>query len=177
LRLLGRQWRAGDDALSEAAAAAGSDVCFFLHGGTARARGRGEIVSPLEDVPEAAVVLFVPDLTVSNKTATMYAARSRLPYDSGEATRRFVAQPPGRLDCSQLFNGFEDVAFAERPDLSRLASLAAEAVRGPVRLAGAGPALFWLGDEQSADEVMRRAARLPCRLIRTRTARSLWTRS
>ena len=46
--------------LLELATRLGSDVAFFLHGGTALVEGRGEKVAPLPSLPQRWVVLVVP---------------------------------------------------------------------------------------------------------------------
>ncbi len=51
--------------LSRVGGELGSDVPFFLHGGTARGLGRGERITPLEDLPPEAVVLVMPPFPVS----------------------------------------------------------------------------------------------------------------
>jgi len=60
----------GRERLHDLAARLGSDVPFFLHGGTARCRGRGERVDPLPDPPATFFVVLVPDVQVA--TAHVY---------------------------------------------------------------------------------------------------------
>lgn len=55
------------EALHALASRLGSDIAFFLHGGTALCRGRGEKVSPLENVPPLTYVVVCPALSVSTK--------------------------------------------------------------------------------------------------------------
>ena len=57
----------GIDQLVEIAAGIGSDVPFFLLGPTARCRGRGERVEPIETSFRAALVLVVPDVTLATR--------------------------------------------------------------------------------------------------------------
>ena len=83
LLLLSRFWNLGPDALRalpELAAGLGSDVSFFLTGGQADVTGRGEIVTPVEDVPETALLLLVPPFPVSTAAVyRAYAGRGVLP--------------------------------------------------------------------------------------------------
>lgn len=51
--------------LAEIGANLGSDVPFFLVGGTAKAEGRGEILTPLDDAPAKELLLVKPDFGVS----------------------------------------------------------------------------------------------------------------
>jgi len=52
--------------VSELGAQLGSDVVFFLHGGTAFASGRGEIIYPLADISPTWVVLVNPGIHISS---------------------------------------------------------------------------------------------------------------
>ncbi len=65
----------------------GSDVPFFLDGGTALARGRGTDLVPLPP-PNGWFVLVVPELTLAHKTRQLYAALSPADYSDGMATLR-----------------------------------------------------------------------------------------
>ena len=56
-----------EEALKELGVKIGADVPYCIMGGTALAEGIGEKLTPLPDVPEAAVLLAKPDLFVSTK--------------------------------------------------------------------------------------------------------------
>jgi 4-diphosphocytidyl-2-C-methyl-D-erythritol kinase len=58
-----------DDTLATVAASIGSDVPFFLHGGTMLARGRGEILTPLEALRNGVFVIVKPPVTISTAWA------------------------------------------------------------------------------------------------------------
>ena len=55
--------------LTDLAATLGSDVPFFLSGGTALGLGRGDEVYPLADLPRHWIVLLVPGFGVSSADA------------------------------------------------------------------------------------------------------------
>ena len=73
-----------------------------------------------------------------------------------------------------MFNAFERVAFDVFPGLAGLWEAAERAAGEPIRLAGAGPTLFWIGEEARTGEVAARLAHLDCTVIPTSTARSQW---
>ena len=58
--------------LAGIAAGLGSDVSFFLWGGTALAQGRGEQITSLSPLPPLAVTLGLPDLAIPNQTTALY---------------------------------------------------------------------------------------------------------
>lgn len=140
--------------LVELAAGLGSDVFYFLHGGTALVEGRGEIVKPLTPLPQMWAVIVVPGvLAGEGKTAGMYAALEPSHYTDGHITGRFVdmlAAGSG-FDFSLLFNTFENIAFKNNASLNykeHLLKLGAP----HAHLCGSGPALFTLFDKRSAAE-------------------------
>ena len=76
--------------LALVAAGLGSDVPFFLWGGTALAQGRGEQITPLPPLPPVPVTLVCPRTTLPNKTASMYACLTPAHFSDGGVTRRIV---------------------------------------------------------------------------------------
>ena len=177
LRLLQQWWPAAtDEALQRAAAEVGSDESFFLTGGTARARGRGEVVTALPPLPSHAVVLFIPPETIESKTPRLFAALAGQPFDSGSVAAAFVKDPPSRFAGADVYNAFERVAFDVFPGLASLHERIEARSGEPIHLAGAGPTLFWIGPRARAAAVAASAAGLDCTTIPTATAGSLWRR-
>lgn len=175
LRLLQRPWGAAEGQLLEVANSIGSDEAFFLVGGTARAGGRGERVEPLPPLGRHGVVLFIPAATIERKTARMFAALDRLPMDPGGISAAFARRDTGLFQSADVYNSFERVAFDIFDGLHNLWAAIEERTGEPIRLAGAGPTLFWIGDEgYTADtaDIAAAAASLPCTVIRTATAGS-----
>ena len=149
LRSLARLWglSTSDDELAAVAAGIGSDVSFFLWGGTALAEGRGEIVSPLPPIPPFNLTLVFPDMDISDKTRRMYSRVTPAHYSDGGVTRmlvqllmggRFV--PDSIRGC--LYNAFESIAEWEFPQLAEMRRRALEVGGTTLRLCGAGPAMF-----------------------------------
>lgn len=69
--------RVPDEQIHALAAQLGSDVPFFLVGGTALGLGRGEEVYPLEPLPDYPVVLIMPPFGVSTKDAYAWLDQRR----------------------------------------------------------------------------------------------------
>ncbi len=127
------------------AAKLGSDIVFFLSGGTALVQGRGEIVSPLPALPEMWVVLLMPDTKRTiGKTGKMYASLESAFFTTGEKTDNLVRKLAGggNIGNESLFNVFENVAYSiyQGLDICRNDFLNAGATS--VHLAGSGPTLF-----------------------------------
>jgi len=99
LRGLNKLWGLGLSLprLLELASQLGSDVAFFLYGGTAVVRGRGELVTPLPPLPHMWVVLMLPPVPrMPGKTERLYASLKPSHYTRGEVTDRLVALLTGR---------------------------------------------------------------------------------
>jgi len=145
--------------LAELAAHLGSDVTFFLHGGTAEVKGRGEIVTPLPSLTEMWVVLIIPHVPPDpGKTKRMYSLLDREHYSNGLITQKLVEtlHKGEEISPSLLFNTFENIAFKDKVlkiQIERLTRMGAM----HVHLAGSGPALFsiMLSKERAA-EIYRR---------------------
>jgi 4-diphosphocytidyl-2-C-methyl-D-erythritol kinase len=76
LKGLNELWKLGlsKNVLNVLAAKIGSDVPFFIHGGTCRAQGRGEIITPIEKCPSLHLAFIVPPIKVpSDKTRWIYS--------------------------------------------------------------------------------------------------------
>ena len=157
LRGLDRLWELGlpGERLTELAAGLGSDVPFFLHGGTALIEGRGELVTPLPPMPHLWIVLVIPDVPrLPGKTKRLYDDLNANHYTSGRITDNLVEQlkANGEFVPYLLFNAFENVALAHFPDLVSCRELMLKAGATEVRLVGSGPALFTLFEDRTVAE-------------------------
>ena len=178
LRLLARRWPGvTEQALATAAAAVGSDEPFFLAGGTALVEGRGERVTPLPEIPGHGVVLFIPPDTLPNKTATLFRALDRDgQVDAPTVSTALAKRLPAQVTGADLYNSFERVAFDYFPGLAGLWEQIEARTGAAIRLAGAGPTLFWIGPLDQAERVRMAAEGLDCTIIPTATAGSPWRR-
>jgi len=144
--------------LSELAAGLGSDVPFFLVGGTAAARGRGEVLTPLPDGPALWFVIVKPEIDVS--TAWAYGALGAIPDRvSARATRRMEeALRAGDVEriVARMTNDFEQVVFQEHLAIALLHDEFLMARARNARLCGSGAAVFGVTcDRAGAEEVAR----------------------
>ncbi len=177
LRGLNELWGLGHDnaRLAEEGARLGSDVAFFVHGGTALAEGRGERVTPLPDVAPTWLVLVAPPLNLPEKTKHMYDVLTRTHFTDGSRTETLAnrIREGGAIADDSVYNAFERAAYRafEGLDVYRKALLAAGARR--VHLAGSGPALFALGADEDGARAVYGRVRLPggkAFVVRTLTA-------
>jgi 4-diphosphocytidyl-2-C-methyl-D-erythritol kinase len=139
-----------DDELSKLGAELGSDVPFFVRGGTALASGRGEHLEQLRDVGLQHLVVAWPTVPPTReKTASMYAALER--FDAGGRTAALGAKiEQGRLPRDDdLYNAFEEALAGCNPPARQAFDDAALLGMGQPHLCGAGPGFFFLRGERS----------------------------
>lgn len=137
----------------------GSDTAFFIHGGTALAEGRGEVLTELPSLPASWAVLFKPPVDIPrSKTGSLYSALDTSHFSDGGHVKEVVEVIKGRGNVSPaiFFNTFEQVAAGVFTGLEeyrqRFIDLGAE----HVHLSGSGPTLFTLtSDEGSAEKLYR----------------------
>jgi 4-diphosphocytidyl-2-C-methyl-D-erythritol kinase len=146
--------------LLEMAAGLGSDVSFFLYGGTAVAEGRGELVTPLVPLPHTWFVFLMPPVSRRpGKTGQLYSNLRDKYYTAGEKTESLIAMMIGEEEmflclnevgmtdvdyADFLFNTFENVAFDFFGGLWECRERFLAAGARKVHLAGSGPTLFTL---------------------------------
>ncbi len=145
----------GKDTLSGLAASLGSDVPFFIFGGTALVEGRGEVVTALPPLPKLAVLLVLPD-GIALSAAEVYGVFDPLRRRSSEAVPGLVnflrsqAVEPSTLENRLpgfLVNDLEEAVFLLSPETRALK----EKLQGmglQVLVSGSGPALFVLSAEK-----------------------------
>jgi 4-diphosphocytidyl-2-C-methyl-D-erythritol kinase len=132
------------DRLCALAQELGSDVPFFLLGGTAAAIGRGTELFPLPDVPPARGLVVAPAIHVN--TAEAYRHLSpRLTSESQENKIFSFQSHTWELGGGgPAANDFEPVVFEQHSCLATLKARLAQAGASPALMSGSGSALFGL---------------------------------
>jgi 4-diphosphocytidyl-2-C-methyl-D-erythritol kinase len=167
----------------------GSDVPFFLLGGTAVASGRGTELYPLSSAPSYHAVVVSTGIHVSTPKA--YAALRRSvtnPLTSNldsHILREFqrIAWGVGGpcLPELPLTNDFEEPVFEWHPELSAAARKLRRLGAKPVLMTGSGSAVF--GVVTTASQARQTVAAFPAgtaravRFVSRRAYRSIWQRA
>ncbi len=143
---LNRLWGLGmsPQELIPVAASLGSDVPFFLSGGTAMVQGRGERVRPLPPADIPWFVILAPAIQVSDKTGSVFSRLTEAQFTPGQLTRKLEARIRGGGDVPPqfLFNVFDDVAPEVFPNLRRYWDAFRLMGAREVHVAGSGPSLY-----------------------------------
>lgn len=145
LRGLNRLWLLGLDeqALINVAPGVGSDVTFFLTGGTALVRGRGEKAEALPDGEPLSFTLFICDLELEDKTRRMYSMLSPADFTDGRRTK-VTAETLRRglpLNETDLVNAFDRHIGELVPTLAAAMGACRDAGLAVVAT-GSGPGFF-----------------------------------
>ena len=136
------------DRLLPLAARLGSDVAFFLYGGSAIISGRGEKIKTVPLGWTGWIVLLLPGVPVS--TAEVYARWQAAGDHSPESTQPSTAQGFTAVRWMQQgYNMLEAPAFQVRPALREWLDRAATLAERPVRMSGSGSTLFTAFDQES----------------------------
>lgn len=132
--------------LHQIAGVLGSDVPFFLRGGTALGTVRGNKINALPDWPDAKLLLVVPEVNCS--TAVIYEeyARRNLLTPGGKSIKiRDVQRPESQRDYVSLVeNDLERVVFALYPELDSIKKRLLKVGAIAAALTGSGSAIFGL---------------------------------
>ncbi len=168
----------------------GSDVPFFLLGGTAVAMGRGTELYPLPDLASRAAILVCPGVHVSTPQA--YA----------DLQRGALTAPPSfrNIDSFQLFtwrvgdhgtgqpwdaaNDFETVVFSRHPQLKSIKGKLLKLGARPALMSGSGSSIFGIFDSRRQRDLALQSLRKgptagelhSVSLVSRRRYRSLWQR-
>ncbi len=126
------------------AASLGSDVSFFLYGGTGRVFGRGERVQPLPPTNLQWAVILSPKIHMPDKTALMFSKIGPMDYTNGGLTRKLAARLSSKGDTPPqfLFNAFDEVAREAIPELGMYWDTFHTLGAREIHLCGAGPSLY-----------------------------------
>jgi 4-diphosphocytidyl-2-C-methyl-D-erythritol kinase len=159
LLALNRLWRLKLETLNliELATRLGSDVPFFVYGGTALIEGKGERVMPLAaSMPSWFVLLLPPLPRILNKTKQLYSRLDARHFTAGQFVyRAFKMWSQDRhLSPHLLLNVFDKVALAAFPGLEDYWKRFEEVGAEYIHLAGSGSALFAPVDSEAQAEKM-----------------------
>lgn len=137
----------------------GSDVPFFLYGGTAFGGGRGTEIFPIEQTEEKFILIVTPNVNVSTADAfkklnatylTNSESKSILQIRRNEA---FEFHPRH----SSLKNDFEPSVFEFAPEIERVKEALLNLGATKAMLSGSGASVFGLFDTEETRQTTQKA--------------------
>ena len=131
--------------LATLAADIGSDVPFFIYGGTAFGAGRGELITPITHATDFFGVLVCPDFSISTKWAyqqlNFSLTKTRKKSNFHSIFQNFLNTGTWK---KELVNDLESVVFEKYPILENIISSLYEFGAFFSQMSGSGSSIFGL---------------------------------
>lgn len=147
--------------LLELAAELGSDVPFFLLGGTALGLGRGEVLEPMPEVIEPYMLVATPPVEVSTREAFEAIGAKNLTESELQSTLVICRRDAQNLKISQsgLCNDFESSVFGKFPEVEELKWGFQESGVRAAQMSGSGASVFAVFDKEETRQATLEAFR------------------
>jgi 4-diphosphocytidyl-2-C-methyl-D-erythritol kinase len=149
----------------------GSDVPFFLSGGTALGTGRGEKIHPLPDSPPQHLIVIFPGVHVSTAEAYRSLNLGLTSSEEDHRIHRFIGQvQTGGSFLTGIFNDFEASVLAAYPPITEAKRFLERRGATVTLLSGSGSSVFgFFPDEESAFAASREVPREAWRVFPAKT--------
>ena len=146
LLALARLWRVPirPNQMTDVAATLGSDVPFFLAGGTALGLGKGDEVYPLADLPTHWVVLLIPGFGVSSRDAYAWYDSEREMSRGGQPQEPQHVPGPWPSRAAQMINDLEAAIARHHPEIDQMKIALRRAGALAAAMTGSGSTVFGL---------------------------------
>ena len=158
---LAKLWQieAAEDDLRQIACTLGSDVPFFLSGGTAIGHGRGEMIESIGDVNEPNILIVTPEIRVGTKEAYEGLKLVALTNEASDRILRDCRKDAESLDPrhSVLKNDFEESVFDAYPEIRRVKETLLELGAVNAAMSGSGASVFAIFDKEETRQTAFKA--------------------
>lgn len=151
LRGLNKLWnlQLSIDELAQLGAEIGSDVSFCVYGGTALAKGKGEVITPLPAPPKCWVVLAKPSIGVSTGEIYKKLELENLEHPDTQAMLEAINTSNYEKMCRNLSNVLESVTLNLHPEVKQIKRDMKRFGADAVLMSGSGPTVFALVQHDS----------------------------
>ena len=149
----------GADELIEIAETLGSDVPFFLHGGTALGTGRGERIEPMDDFPTKFLAIVTPDIDIPTRPVFEALNSPNLTIPAPESILNVCRFDVNSVDFLQsaMKNDIESVVFAVFPEVERVKQTLLELGAVHAGMSGSGASVFAIFDKEETRQTALKA--------------------
>lgn len=154
---LNRLWglQLNQAALHKIAVTLGSDVPFFLYGGTALAEGRGESITPIPSIRSRQLLLVCPKNTIPSKTKTLFLSLQQRHFSSGHRIAKLATKlASGEQDIGSLYNTFNNLALEIFPGQQEVINAFKKSGAENISLSGTGPSIFTITNNNTSTAIM-----------------------
>ncbi|MGI8409559.1 MAG: 4-(cytidine 5'-diphospho)-2-C-methyl-D-erythritol kinase [Pyrinomonadaceae bacterium] len=149
----------GIDELLEIGRMLGSDVPFFLYGGTSVGTGRGTEVKPLADIVEKQMLIVIPDVSVSTRDAFEMLNAPNLTTDAAKSILNNCRFDTESIDLrhSAIRNDFETTVFAAYPEIKTVKQTLLVLGAVNASMSGSGASVFGIFDTEETRQTAMKA--------------------
>lgn len=149
---LSRLWdiRPAPEDLLKMATALGSDVPFFLMGGTALGTGRGEKLEALDEIEEPLMAVVTPRFGISTAEAFSGLNAENLTTSALESNLVICRRDAENLGIRQedLVNDFETSVLVKEPEIAEIKRVLKENGARVAQMSGSGASVFAVFDKE-----------------------------
>lgn len=140
----------------------GSDVPFFLYGGTALGVGRGTEILPLEQIEEKYNLIVTPDENISTAEAFARLDATNLTNFESKRILQTCLKEAHSFDLrkNELKNDFETSVFYFAPEIKRVKETLLELGATRALLSGSGASVFGLFDTEETRQTAQNALKV-----------------
>lgn len=157
---LARLWELDEEInLHSIAAELGSDVAFFLYGGTAVGTGRGEEIEQIDDKDEPCMLIVTPRIRVSTRDAFRELDAPTLTNEARNHILSVCREEAGSLDprLSVLTNDFERTVFSAHPEIENVKNTLLGLGAANAALSGSGASVFAVFEKEETRQAAIKA--------------------
>jgi 4-diphosphocytidyl-2-C-methyl-D-erythritol kinase len=151
LRGLNKLWNLGltIDELAVLGSEIGSDVSFCVYGGTALAKGRGEIIEELPAPPTSWVILAKPFIGVSTAEVYRRLELERIEHPNTNEMIKAIKNNDYQSVCKNVGNVLEEVTLNLHPEVAQIKDQMKRFGADAVLMSGSGPTVFGIVQHDS----------------------------
>jgi len=148
-------------ALAEMGALIGSDVPYFVYGGTALGINKGELISQLPSIDRQWLIVVNSATSIAAKTQHLYSKIGPRSYTTGQSVLSLAKTISLHKSLREdyMVNAFESVVDQVFPEIAWHRQLMLEHGLNNVHLSGAGPAMFAFVDNPEIGLLAEKALR------------------
>ena len=151
LRGLNKLWGLGLtlDELASLGSEIGSDVSFCVYGGTALAKGRGEMITDLPAPPTCWVILAKPFIGVSTAEVYRRLDLKGMRHPNINEMVKAIENNDYQSVCENVGNVLEDVTLKLHPEVAQIKEQMKRFGADAVLMSGSGPTVFGIVQHDS----------------------------
>ncbi len=131
----------------------GADVPYCIWGGTARAEGIGEVITPLNSMGKVTVVVVKPPVAISTPQAYAGLNHSEMLHPDTERAVKALGDNNRKKFYALMGNSFETSVFKEYPQIKDIKEALVSMGANTALMSGSGSTVFGLfEDDKKAKE-------------------------